>query len=64
MRRIARLLVGNRRLYYILVPLLLLALVSLERSRSTQKPLANPNYYLVVPSKHLLLAYSNLALVL
>jgi hypothetical protein len=63
-QRIAYLLISNRRFCCVLVTLLLLSLLSLERSRFTQILLANTNRYLAVPSKRLFLAYSNLALAL
>jgi hypothetical protein len=63
-QRIASLLVSNRRLYYILITCLIFLFISLERGRFTQILLANANYYLAVPSKRLLLAYSDLALAL
>jgi hypothetical protein len=64
MQCIAYLLISNRHFSYLLVSLLLLTLFSLERSRSMQILLAYANYYLLVPSKYLFLAYSNLALAL
>jgi hypothetical protein len=63
-QRIAYLLVSNRRLYYILIACLILPLISLERSRSTQISPANANCYLAVSSKRLFLAHSDLALTL
>ena len=61
----ACLLIGNL-IFCLLLSLLLvlLALICLERSRSTQKPLADANRYLPVPGKRLLLAHCNPALAL
>jgi hypothetical protein len=63
-RRMARLLVGNRRFCCVLIALLLLPLLGLEGGGSTQKPLADANCDLVVPSKRPLLAHSDPALAL